>query len=179
MAMAVVFFVGENMATEKKQHSEELKEKILAEIATGVPMTQLSKKYKIPVSTMGTWKTNARTKSDEFENLRKENKEKFVNKAWKLINDAMEVTEKRVTRCKNFEENVDIVANAIKKNSDKICKDLQIGYFDLLNLVKELMQLKNIKVGELSSLIGTMYDKQALASDEPTENVKVKLEDFF
>ena len=102
-----------------------------------------------------------------------------MNKAWKLINDAMEVTEKRVTRCKNFEENVDIVANAIKKNSDQICKDLQIGYFDLLNLVKELMQLKNIKVGELSSLIGTMYDKQALASDEPTENVKVKLEDFF
>lgn len=141
MATAVVFFVGENMATEKKQHSEELKEKILAEIATGVPMTQLSKKYKIPVSTMGTWKTNARTKSDEFENLRKERKEQFINKAWNLIEKAQSLMEK--------------------------------------NLDSALMGEEKIDVGKLSTVVGTMYDKQALASDEATENVKVKLEDFF
>ena len=41
------FFVGELMGNLK--HSEELKEQILAEIATGVPMTQLSEKYDIPM----------------------------------------------------------------------------------------------------------------------------------
>ena len=179
MAMAVVFFVGENMTTEKKQHSEELKEKILAEIATGVPMTQLSKKYKIPVSTMGTWKTNARTKNDEFENLRKERKEQFINNAWNIINDSVAVAQKRVGRSKDLEENIDLVANAIKKNAESISKDTGLGYFDLVNLVKELNSLKSPKISELSTLIGTMYDKQALASDEATENVKVKLEDFF
>lgn len=161
------------------KYPDEIKEKVLAELALNVPMLQLSRKFDIPVTTISSWKKDAQEKSDEFENLRKENKANFVNNAWNLINDAMAVAQKRVGRSKNFEENVDIVANSIKKNADKLCKDLNIGYFNLLNLVKELQQMKTIKVGELSTLIGTMYDKQALASDEPTENVNVKLEDFF
>ena len=161
------------------KYPDRIKEEVLAKLALNIPMLQLSREYEIPVTTISSWKKEAMEKSDEFENLRKENKAKFVNNAWNLINDAMAVAQKRVGRSKDFEENVDIVANTIKKNSNKLCEDLGIGYFDLLNLVKELQQMKTIKVGELSTLIGTMYDKQALASDEPTENVNVKLEDFF
>ena len=170
------FNVGELMGNLK--HSEELKEKILAEIATGTPMTQLSSKYDIPVSTIGTWKGDAIKKDDEFENLRNKRKTEFVNNAWDLINDSMAVASKRIKRSKDFEENIDIVASAIKKHSNEISKETGLGWFDLLNLIKELQTLKNPKIGELTTLIGTMYDKQAVAEGKPTEIVEFKLEDF-
>ena len=160
------------------KHSEELKEQILAEIATGVPMTQLSEKYDIPVSTIGTWKGDAKKKDDGFENLRNKKKTEFVENAWELINDSMAVAKKRIKRSKDFEDNIDIVASAIKKHSGEISKETGLGWFDLLNLIKELQTLKNPKLGELSTLIGTMFDKQAVAEGKPTEIVKVKLEDF-
>lgn len=160
------------------KHSEELKEKILAELALGTPATQLSKKYEIPVSTIMTWKGIAKKTSDEFDNLRQEKKKAFVDNAWELINDSMAVAQKRIKRSKDFEDNIDIVASAIKKHSGEISKETGLGWFDLLNLIKELQTLKNPKLGELSTLIGTMFDKQAVAEGKPTEIVKVKLEDF-
>ena len=178
MATAVVFFVGEDYMGSPR-HPEGVKEKVLAELAMGVPLTQLSKKYNLATSTMQTWKVKAQTESDEFAKQRNENKKNFLDKAWKLINDSVDVAQKRVGRSKDLEDNIDIVAKAIKDNAEGIAKDTGLGYFDLVNLVKELHAMKSPKISELSTLIGTMYDKQALASDEATENVKVKLEDFF
>ena len=43
-----------------------------------------------------------------------------------------------------------------------------MGWFELLNLIDKLKALKNFKLSELSTLIGTMYDKQALANKEAT-----------
>lgn len=40
-------------------------------------------------------------------------------------------------------------------------------------------EVKEMSISNVSTMLGTMYDKQALASDEATEIVKeVKLEDF-
>ena len=39
------------------------------------------------------------------------------------------------------------------------------------------MRIEN--VSQLSTLIGTLYDKQALSDNKPTSIVELKLEDFF
>ena len=39
-------------------------------------------------------------------------------------------------------------------------------------------EVKQMSISNISTMLGTMYDKQALANDEATEIVKTKLEDF-
>ena len=172
---------------------EAIKERALALLATNLPATRVAEMLNLKVGTVRTWKKVAVDKEKAIERgeiqddaelkvnaTRLENKKNFVNNAWNLINESMEVAHKRISRLNKFEENVDIVANAIKKNADKICADVGIGYFDLVNLIKELQSLKGVKVGELSTLIGTMYDKQALANGEATQNVRdITVEEYL
>lgn len=172
---------------------EAIKERALALLATNLPATRVAEMLNLKVGTVRTWKKVAVDKEKAIERgeiqddaelkvnaTRLENKKNFVNNAWNLINESMEVAHKRISRLNKFEENVDIVANAIKKNADKICTDVGIGYFDLVNLIKELQSLKGVKVGELSTLIGTMYDKQALANGEATQNVRdITVEEYL
>lgn len=50
-------------------------------------------------------------------------------------------------------------------------------------ILKELNEAKNnntsIDIGKLSTVIGTMYDKQALINDEATANIGITVEDLL
>ena len=161
-----------------KKFNDDVKELVFAEIASGGNMMEVCRKYDLAPSTVQTWITKSKGKDDDIAKLRTERKKDFVENAWKLIGDSMAVAQKRIYRAKDLEDNIDVVAEAIKKNAGAIEKETGIGWFDLLNLIRELQTLKSPKVSELSTLIGTMYDKQALANNEATEITKVKLEDF-
>jgi hypothetical protein len=124
-----------------KYRGDKIKEKVLAELASGETIASVARKHKIPETTIGTWKKKAMEKDDKFVELRAKRKEEFINNAWDIIEDAQ-----------------------------KLMKE---------NLKKALSGDEKIDAGKLSTVIGTMYDKQALASDEATQNVNVKLEDFF
>lgn len=95
-----------------------------------------------------------------------------------MINESLEVAQKRVHRLNKLENNIDVVAGAIQHNASDICKENQMSLNELKDIVKELQALKGVKLSELSILIGTMFDKQALVNNEPTEITKTKLEDF-
>ena len=177
-----------------QKYNDDIKEKVFALLAVNNNPQYVADKLGLPYTTVKTWekkflsqgktgkKEDNATNSDTINlvELRNKKKQEFVDKAWKLIEDSVAVAQKRITRAKDFEDNIDVVANAIKANAGKIEEKTGLGWFDLLNLIKELQSIKNPKMSELSTLIGTMYDKQALANDEPTEisATKLKLEDF-
>ena len=124
-----------------KYRGDKIKEKVLAELATGETLMSISKKHNIPPTTISTWKKKANEKNDGFAELRNKKKKEFVESAWNIISKAQRLMDQNLDKALKGEEKID--------------------------------------VGKLSTAIGTMYDKQALASDEATENVNVKLEDFF
>jgi transposase-like protein len=124
-----------------KYRGDKIKERVLAELASGETIASVARKHKIPETTIGTWKKKAMEKDDKFVELRAKRKEEFINNAWDIIEDAQKLMKENLKKALNGDEKID--------------------------------------AGKLSTVIGTMYDKQALASDEPTENVNVKLEDFF
>ena len=161
-----------------KKHSEATKEKALALLATNNSLAETSRQMHISISTLQTWK-NQHEKDADFVELRKKKKEEFVNNAWKLIEDSVKVAQERVTRELSVEESIDKIAEILKKNANEIDKETGVGWFELLDLIEKLRACKNFKLSELSTLIGTMYDKQALANDESTVRVDVKLEDLL
>lgn len=172
---------------------EATKERALALLATNLSATRVAEMLNIKVSTVRTWAKIASDKEKaiaegkiqdsgeiKLNETRLENKKKFVDNAWNLIHESMEVAQKRVTRSNKLEENIDLVAKAMKDNSKRIEDATGIGWFALLDIIKELQAMKSVKVGELSTLIGTMYDKQALANGEATQNVRdITVEEYL
>ena len=195
---ATSYYGGSMKKRRVNKYNDDIKEKAFALLAVNNNVQYVADKLKLPYTTVKTWEKKflAQAKksgqeggesSDSITNslveVRNKKKEEFVNNAWKLIGDSLEVAQKRITRAKDLEDNIDIVAEAIKKNAGKIEEETGIGWFDLLNLIRELQALKTPKISELSTLIGTIYDKQALANKEATAiidgqlNFK-KFEDF-
>lgn len=172
---------------------EATKERALALLATNLSATRVAEMLNIKVSTVRTWAKIASDKEKaiaegkiqdsgeiKLNETRLENKKKFVDNAWNLINESMEVAQKRVTRSNKLEENIDLVAKAMKDNAKRIEDATGIGWFALLDIIRELQAMKTVKVGELSTLIGTMYDKQALANGEATQNVRdITVEEYL
>lgn len=165
---------GDNMQEkrERGQYTDEIKEKAYAMLVTN-SMRYVSRELNIPVGTLAGWKKERDAKAieqgtDTIEQLRAKKKEEFVHKAWDLIGDAMDVAQTRIARAKQIENNVDIVADALIKNAKVIEEQAGIGWFALQNLVKDLRETKNFKLSEITTLVGTLYDKQCLATKEPT-----------
>lgn len=168
-----------------KGFDDNVKEKILAELAAGTSVSDLARRYKIAKSTISGWKKALHNpgneqKLDEFEQLRTEKKKEFIKGAWELIDDSLAVAKTRMSRARRLEQNIDILVEAIKKNNGEITKDTGLAWFDLLDIIKELHSLKNPKLSEISTLIGTIYDKQAVASNEATAKTEhsVTIEDY-
>lgn len=172
---------------------DQTKEMALALLATNKSAPRVAEMLNLKVSTVKSWELKAKEKEKainegklkddgelKLNETRLKNKKKFVDNAWNLINESMEVAQKRVTRSNKLEENIDLVAKAMKDNAKRIEDATGIGWFALLDIIKELQAMKSVKVGELSTLIGTMYDKQALANGEATQNVRdITVEEYL
>jgi hypothetical protein len=167
------------------KYNDDIREKAYALLATNNNVQYVSKELGLPYTTVKTWRDKWLRQVNEGENdgvtnpvakqgthnlaeLRNKKKEEFVNNAWELIENSMTVACRRVERAVRLEKSIDIVAEAILNNAASISEDTGIVYNELLAIVKELENFKNFRLSEISSLIGTMYDKQALINKEAT-----------
>ncbi len=175
-----------------KKHNDELKEKAFALLVCN-NASYVAKELGLPYTTVKTWENKfikegkkkideeRETSSDDENNLvklRNKKREQFINNAWKLIDDSVAVAQKRINKAKNLESDIDNLCEIIKKNAGKIEQDTGIGWFDLLNIIQEIKSFKSPKLSEISTLIGTIYDKQALANGEATSREEQILKGF-
>ena len=99
--------------------------------------------------------------TDEFETLREQKKKQFIEEAWEVVGKALKLTNKRFTKALNDEEALEEIIAAI--NNDK-----EINGPEKQSLYKRLKDLQMTNVRDIAIALGTIYDKQALASGEPT-----------
>lgn len=127
--------------------------------------------------------TKSVTKSARFEDeslieLRKKKKEEFVEDAWGLIGKIRSLLERRLDRALDSEDILDELVEEITKLDHKQLTDSQRKA-----LYCKMSAIKIESVKELAVVLGTLYDKQALANKEATAivegNIAVKkFEDF-
>ena len=171
-----------------QKYNDDIKEKAFALLVSNNNVALVAKELGIPRPTIIGWVKARDKKAKEsgeatLDDLRQEKKKDFIDNAWKLIGDSMSVAQRRISRELELEDSIDKIAEIMKGNAKKIEEETGIGWFELLNLIDKLKTVKNFKLGELSTLVGTMYDKQALANKEETQiiggNISVKkFEDF-
>ena len=151
------------------------KEKALALMAASNNLEETSRQLNIPVTTLHTWKKEAETKSQEFVELRNKRKQDFINSAWDGIDRSKRLLLRKLERALTDEEKLDALLSEFESMDWKdLSKEQRSAMY------KKFAALKLEDIGKLTTVLGTIYDKQALASEEATSIIKgtITLEDY-
>lgn len=152
---------GGEMAQGSK-YSDEKREQALTMLLT-MSYKDVSEALNIPERTLRDWKDNEEKINPEFAELRKKKKEEFVKKSWEIIEKANKILEIRLDRELEQERNLDMMLKAIEENPD-------IDTEEVVSLKRAMQRIKIDSLSQLTTTIGTLYDKQALINREATIN---------
>lgn len=192
------------------KHSDEIREKALALLMSGESVGKTAKALNLSYTTVKTWEKkikarqvnadggekktknekseieNDNFKSDEvqysdeppkeinLDEVRNEKKKSFIDKSWRIIEDAQKVLERRVSRAVHKEDVIDEIISIVEERSGQMKDE------EKQRILRRIEGLRLDDVRAITSIIATLYDKQALASGDPTLNVSggVKFEDL-
>jgi transposase-like protein len=144
-----------------KQTPPEIREKCLSIVASTGNVSEASKQTGIPETTIRDWiKQN-----DEFVEYRNNKKQEFIDKSWEIINKAQKLIDSRVVRAIEYDE-------LLNKQIELIKQDKKLTEQDKINAIEFILQKKAENTKDMAVILGTLYDKQALANKEATAIVE-------
>ena len=185
-----------------QKYNDDIKEKAFALLAVNNNVQEVAKQLDLPYNTVKTWEkkflkeaeeqqkvkaeaeNNQEAEDNQDTNLRTENlvelrnkkKKEFVDSSWNIISKAQTLLERRITRALEKEDELDSLVSEIE----------QLDYKDLSQeqrkaLHRKMAAIKVEDVGKLATMLGTLYDKQALANNEATSKVDgvIRIEDII
>lgn len=123
-----------------------------------LPATTVSKLYK------------EHKDDEEFVKLCAEKKSDFVERADEIINKGTELLDKRLTTALERQQELDLLLDAVYDVSDD-----NMNPKEKLEIAKKLSRIQLNSLSEITTAIGTIYDKRALALGNPTENQNVSI----
>ena len=150
------------------------KEQAIALLATNNNIAEISRQLNIQENTLRTWKKNLESGKDKdcenFVELREQKKKEFVDSAWANIELATSILNKRLARAYFQEELLD-------KMLEEASKEV-VGSDARKTLAKNIANMRLDDINKISTTLGTLYDKQALAAGEATERVETEVKGF-
>ena len=148
-----------------KKTSEEEVYKVIASYCTTGSYSETARALKMPTTTVKDI-VDENIDSKEFEKLRNETKQMFTDKATAIIDKGLAILDKRLTTALEKQDALDRLIDEIESTDEE-----EISYkhkMSAINLIQEA-QIQRIK--DISTMIGTLYDKRALAQGESTQNL--------
>lgn len=139
---------------------DQRKEQIKALLTAGKSKNQIAKDVGVSWATVD---KISKEEPDKLENLREQKRAQFIDRLWDSMDIALGLADKRIRLALEGSEKLDTVCDKII-DSNMEFKQKQ----DLLNAINNL---SSIPLGQISTFIGTVYDKQALMKGESTSNV--------
>jgi len=140
-------------------YPQDVKERALAELATTNNVSDVARRLGIPDTTLHVW-LREKEEDGNFARYREQKKKEFVKNAWDTIQDAMQLGNNRVKRAlkheNEFDEFIELVQETELSGGQKAA---------LIAKIKQL-QVQNIR--DISTYVGTIYDKAALAAGDAT-----------
>lgn len=108
--------------------------------------------------------------SEEFSKVSEEKKELFSERANRIINKSLALIENRIDTAKRNQEELEEIIQIVCEQDKKELNDTQKRA--IINKISK-MQLNSLS--ELTTALGTLYDKMRLATGESTENNKFEV----
>ena len=162
----------------RKSYTEEDKQKAMALLAVK-SLSQVSKELSIPKTTLLYWQKefdkNATEQNEPtIEQLRTNKKKEFAEMAWKSINKIQTLLERRLERAVQSEDKIDeLLFEILELDGKDLTKDQRKALYQKISSIK----VESVK--ELAVVLGTLYDKQALANNESTQNIRGTIENVI
>lgn len=104
---------------------------------------------------------------DGFEELRAEKKKDFIESANAIIDKGMQIMDRRFTRALEQEQDIDSIIDVVSADGELSAKEKE-------GIVRNLRGLQLHDIKALTTAIGTLYDKRALAQGESTANTNIE-----
>jgi len=99
---------------------------------------------------------------DSYEQARATKKQEFIDNAWNVVQKALLLANKRFDKALDHEAEFDAIIDEISSSDDMTQKQKQA-------LLSKLGAIEMSNIKDIAIALGTIYDKQALASGEPTQ----------
>lgn len=143
-----------------RKWDETTKEKAIAMYMSGRTIANVARELSIGYTTIYGWVKDLED-APNFEEIRGLKRQEFIENAWECVGKAQKLLYKRLERAINDEKIIDELIEVAKNDED-------LDLIERRALLSKLAVIKLEDVAKLATVIGTMYDKQALASNEPT-----------
>lgn len=150
-----------------QKYNDDIKERAFAMAATNNSISAVARELGVPRSTVKGWlEAQSDSEKERREKLRRENKDQFVDDAWKTIHKGNQILMRRFERAADSEAEIDRLLEEFMG-----CGDLTLEHTKALR--KQFEELKLMDVGKIAVVLGTLYDKQALIAKEATARVEM------
>ena len=141
--------------------------KVVASYAVTGNYSQTSRETGVPLATVKDI-VDKNADNPEFEKLRSETKANFADKATSIIDKGMKLLERRFNRAIEQEEVLDLFIDEISCTPNTV-----MSQQEKTALITKLRGLQLQDTRAITTAIGTLYDKRALAEGSSTDNVSV------
>lgn len=154
-----------------KKYSDEIKEKAYYMYAVSQNIREVARNLSLSPSTVKSWiDCKARAEPDEFEQLRTQKKHDFIEMSSSIIDKGLELIDRRITIALEKQDELEHIIHEIELTSDDEISTKQKQA--AITAVKEV-QLQKIR--DVTTAIGTLYDKRALAQGDSTSNTAIEI----
>jgi len=146
--------------------SDERREEIKALLATGLSKNDIAKRCKVSWATVDTL---SKQEPDKIENIREHKRTEFIDRLWNSMDKALGLADKRIQMALEASDKLDQLSDEIG--------DAGLDPKKAQELQNAITNLSTIPLGQISTYIGTIYDKHALMTGGKTSDVGVKIVD--
>ena len=151
-----------------KKYSDEIKEQAFLLYATCGSYAETARQLGLAKSTVKGWVD--KKEPDALEQARTEKKMEFVDKASEIIDKGLRLLDRRINTALEHEDELDKLIDEIF-TSDKE----EISQEEKKMLASKIRAMQLQKMGDITTAIGTLYDKRALAKGETTQNESINV----
>lgn len=150
---------GDYLGDDKREH-------IKALLATGRAKNSIAKEVGVSWATVDKISKEA---PDEIENLREQKRTEFIDRLWSSMDEALKLADKRIAIAIDANNKLDELSDAVG--------DANLDPKQAMELQRALDNVTAVPLGQISTFIGTIYDKHALMTGGKTADVGLSFED--
>lgn len=149
----------------KKRYSEADRERAIALYIVCGNIEQVADEMKIAPSTVRGWIKKADEEGGEIAEMRAKKRAEFADRAWNTIEKGVRLLDREMETALDDMDKIDKIIDEIS-----CIRSEDMPYKDRVDLIKRLSRMARPDMREITTAIGTMYDKAALARGESTAN---------
>jgi transposase-like protein len=154
-----------------RRYSDKDKETALALFAVNGNIAYVAETSGVPESTIRSWIKTSNATDKPIAEIRAKKKAEFAEKCWKPITIGVALIERQMQTAYDKQDELDKLIDIV---SD--IKDEDMSYKMKQSIIRKIEKMARPDMRELTTAIGTLYDKQALAVGDSTANESIKIE---